>query len=397
MSRPYGRCDRRNPWFRIPGGRPFRATSLALGVLALASCDEGAQEDAAAPAATPPPAVSVVEATLQPFTPSAVFNGRIEAVDEVILRARVSGFLEERNFVEGQDVEQGALLFRIEKAPYEAEVARLEAAVAQAEAEVELARLEETRQSELVARQATAQARLDEARARLGSTRGVLMQQQAALRRAELDLSYTDISAPIAGRIGRAQYSVGNFVGPESGALALIVSQDPIYVTFPVSSRQLLEVREGARARGIDPRAVTIRLRLPDDSIYEHPGTLNFVDVQVDPTTDTVTIRGEMPNPDRKLIDNQLVGVIVEEAEPETGLMIPQSALLVDQGGPYVLTIDEENVVTRSPITSGGSQGTAMIVESGLQPGQRVIVEGLQKVRPGIAVEPTTVPPPSGA
>ena len=218
---------------------------------------------------------------------------------------------------------------------------------------------------------------------------------QAALEQAEINLSYTEIYAPIAGRIGRADLSVGNLVGPDSGVLATIVSQDPIYVTFPVTQRQLLAHR-GERG---DP---VVRVTLPDGTLYEHPGTLNFLDVQVDPGTDTVTVRGELPNPDRILVDGQFVGVRVERGEPERVLVVPQASLQVDQAGPYVLVVGGDDKVEARRVTLGDVEGEQVVVESGLNEGERIIVEGIQKVRPGMTVavseaQPATPTPAQGA
>ena len=234
------------------------------------------------------PAVTVVKVEPRDITPSTSFTGRIEAMDKVDLRARVDGFLEQRLFTEGQDVKAGDLLFVIEKAPYQAEIENVDAAIARAQATLDLAEIERRRQAELVKKQATAQARLDEATGRSGEAKADLRRQQAALTTAELNLGYTDIKAPIAGRIGRSNFSVGNFVGPQSGTLATIVSQDPMYVTFPVTQRQLLAVRKEGAAGGNDPKNMAVKVQLADGSLYGEVGRLNFVDVQVNQGTDTV-------------------------------------------------------------------------------------------------------------
>ena len=223
-----------------------------LALLALAGCDNK-PDQAASAAPAPPPAVMVALASTSEVTPASTFVGRIEATDSVDLRARVPGFLERQLFREGADVKAGDLLFLIEKAPYQAVISEIEATITRAQATLQLADLEVDRQSTLVSKQAAAKARLDEAVAKQGEARGDLQRQEASLEKATLDLSYTDIKAPLAGRIGRAHYSVGDLVGPESGALATIVAQDPVYVTFPVTQRDLLEVRRRAAAEGGDP------------------------------------------------------------------------------------------------------------------------------------------------
>ena len=185
-----------------------------------------------------------------------------------------------------------------------------------------------------------------------------------------LDLSYTEIKAPLAGRVGRAKYSVGDFVGPESGPLATIVAQDPVYVTFPVTQRQLLEIRRRAAAESTDQRDVVIRLRLADGSAYPQTGRLDFVDVRVDQGTDTVQVRAGMPNPDRLLIDGQLVTAVVETAKPEQALVIPQQALQADQAGMFVLVVDAEDKVQVRRVTIGAKLEAEVVVANGPRRGR---------------------------
>lgn len=366
--------------------RRFGIAAVLLVSLALAACDEPAPSGAAAPAA-PPPSVGVAAVATRDVTPAATFNGRVEAIDQVDLRARVTGFLEQRHFQEGQEVAAGDLLFTIEKQQYEAAVQQAEAAVAQAEAALADAELQLRRGEELLRNRNIPAAEVDARRARRDQARAELLAAQAELRQAQINLSYTEITAPIAGKIGRSLFTVGSFVGPDSGPLATIVSQDPIYVTFPVSSRELLEARKNAEARGENLRAVRVKIRLPDGSLYDHAGSVNFVDNEVDPTTDTVTIRATIPNPERRLIAGQLVGVVVEAAEPRQALVVPQAALLVDQAGPYVLVAGADGRVEQRRVQLGQQVGPEVVVEEGLREGERVIVDGLQQVRPGQTVQ----------
>ncbi|HEX6114096.1 MAG TPA: efflux RND transporter periplasmic adaptor subunit [Geminicoccaceae bacterium] len=349
--------------------------------LLLGACEQQDETSAAAP--SPRPAVTVIPVQPTEITPGVEFNGRVEAVDLVQLRARVTGFLEERLFDEGADVKAGDLLFVIEKAPYEAVVAQRQAELASAEAKkantaAQLARGEELVKNDNIPRSEVDLRRADDQMAAAG-----IQEAQAALERAQINLSYTDIQAPIDGRISRAAASVGNLVGPDSGVLATIVSQEPIYVTFPVSQRQLLEYR---RAGGDAGSAPVVRVTLPDGTLYDHPGELNFLDVQVDPGTDTVTVRAEFPNPERTLVDGQFVGVRVERGAPERVLAVPQAALQVDQAGPYVLVVGGDDKVEVRRVTLGDAEGTQVVVEGGLNEGERIIVEGIQKVRPGMSV-----------
>jgi membrane fusion protein (multidrug efflux system) len=368
---------------RSPG-----SIAVLLAATLLAGCEQQAETPAAA--AAPPPAVTVISVQPTEVTPSITFNGRVVAVDLVELRARVTGFLEQRLFDEGTDVKAGDLLFVIEKAPYEATVAQRQAELASAEANKANTAAQLARGEELVKNDNIPRSEVDIRRADDQMAAAEIQEARAALERAQINLSYTDIHAPIDGRISRSAFSVGNLVGPDSGMLATIVSQDPIYVTFPVSQRQLLEYRREQRDVGGAP---LVRVTLPDGTLYEHPGKIDFLDVQVDPGTDTVTVRAELPNPERTLVDGQFLNVRVERGQPELVLAIPQAALQVDQAGPYVLVVAGDDKVETRRVTLSASEGAQAIVREGLKEGERVIVEGIQKVRPGMTVAATEAPP----
>jgi membrane fusion protein (multidrug efflux system) len=356
-----------------------------VAAILLAGCDDRAEQT---PAAAPPPAVAVVEVARQPVTPSVSFTGRVVAVDKVDLRARVTGFLEQRVFNEGQDVSKGDLLFVIEQAPFEAEVARAEAEVARAQASLAEAQATLARVQEAVRSGAVSKQELDQATAAAEMAQAEVLAAQAELKTAQLNLSYTEIQAPIAGRIGRSAYTVGNLVGPDSGVLATIVSQDPIYVTFPVSTRVLTDARRRAAKAG----AFVVRVQLPDGTTYPHPGAINFADIQANEGTDTIAVRADLANPERLLVAGQFVTVLVETEQPQDAIVITQSALQVDQAGQYVLTVSTESRVEQRRVQTGQSLDGRVVIASGLNAGERVIVEGLQKVRPGQAVEATVVP-----
>lgn len=352
-----------------------------------------------------PPAVGTVTAERKPVTESTEFTGRIEAVFRVDLRARVTGFLQERLFQEGQEVKAGDVLFRLERPPFEAQLAQAQAQLASAQAQLENARVSLARARELRATGAGTQASLDTALANERTAQANVLGGQAAVRVAEINLGYTEITAPVDGKIGRATYTIGNVVSPTLvDPLATIVSQDPMRVAFTVSQRQALELRTRYEGRG-GPQAVVVRIRLTDGRLYAQRGRIEFVDTQIDRNTDTLLVRALMPNPlrdggqagrtgDRELIDGQFVTVAVEGAEPVQAVVIPRAAVLQDQGGTYVFIVGAENKAERRNVALGRSTAEQAVIERGLQGGETVISEGLQRVRPNQPVNPAAAGAP---
>ena len=367
---------------------------LAIGVTVplLAACDE--RKPAAAPAAKP--AVGVRAATLKGVQRSFEFVGRIKAVETVQLRARVEGFLDKVMFREGQDVKAGDLLYQIEKVQFQAQVDQAKANLASAEAELTNARLQYARQAQLARDQFTPQSQVDQWKATLDSDMAKVLQMQAILKQADVNLDYTDIRSPIGGRIGRTAYTLGNLVNPASGVLATIVSQDPIYVQFPVSVRELETIRETRRREDGDLAKIEIRVRLPNGQEYAQRGVWNLTDPQVDQQTDTLIMRATIPNRDRLLTDGQFVTAIIRERQEEPRLVVPQAALQIDQSGYYVLVVDDQQKVEQRRIQTGPNQDTEVVITSGLREGENVIVDGIQKVRPGQVVEATKLAPAGG-
>jgi len=347
---------------------------------------------AAAQSAPPPPAVSVTPVVSRQVTETADYIGRITAIEKVDIVARVVGFLEERTFTEGQTVKKGDLLFGIEQAIYKAAVEQARATLAKAKATEVNAKLQFDRGKELVRNQNIPQSTVDQREADQAAAQAGVMEAQAALDQAEINLGYTEIRSPIDGRIGLAIVTQGNLVQPSSGRLATIVSQDPIYVLFQVSQRNLLDYFRRRPDEADKNAPVTVRIKLPNGTAYPHPGVANFLDVQVDPTTDTVAIRATVPNPEHLLIAGGVVGVSVERGAPKSALTVPQSAVLLDQAGRYVLVVDAAKKVEQRRVTTGAEQGRDIVVTDGLKEGEQVIVEGIQKVRPGQVVTATVVP-----
>ena len=379
----------------MSNGHSFRLRSLlavCFAVAFLSACDE--KKNAAAPPANP--AVGVRLAAMKGVSQSFEFVGHIKATDKVDVRARIEGFLEKIAFREGQDLKAGDLLYQIEKVQFQAQVDQAKANLASAEAEATNAQLQYARQYELSRHQFSPQATVDQNKAALDTARAKVLQTQAALTQAQVNLDYTDIRAPIAGRIGRTVYTLGNLVNPASGVLATIVSQEPIYVLFPVSVRDLEIIREARRNEEGGLTKIDIRLRLPNGQEYAHRGVWNLTDPQVDQQTDTLIMRAVMPNPERQLIDGEFVTAIIRERREAPRLVVPQASVQIDQSGRYVLVVDDQNKVEQRRIETGPNQGTDVVVTSGVKDGEKVIVDGIQKVRPGQAVQVTELPTAGG-
>lgn len=346
---------------------------------------------AGAASAQPAPPVGVMQIAPEPVTETVSFVGRIEAIERVNLIARVSGFLEERAFREGQEVQKNDLLFIIERAPYLAAVEAAKAALAAAEAAKVNADAQLARAEELLRTRDISPATRDQRKAEAEMAAAQVLEAQAALTRAEIDLGYTLIRAPVAGRIGRAAVSPGNVVGPQTGPLALLVGQDPMYVTFPVSQRLFLDLDREARRDA--ERRLRVRVRFQDGSLYDQVGRIDFVDVTVAQGTDTVTVRARIDNPDRRLIDGQFVAVAIEGPEPEQRVVIPQSAMMLDQEGAYVFVVEDGRAAIKRLRLGQPLEGGRIVVVQGLAGGEMLIVDGLQRVRPGQPVQAVPAAP----
>jgi len=354
-----------------------------------------------------PPSVGVVRVQKQPITETSEFVGRIQATDRVNLVARVTAFLEERHFTEGAEVNKGDLLYVLERPPFEADLAAKTAAVQQMQAQLQNATITLARATSLLHTPAGQQSVVDDARAAALSYAAQVLAAQAQQRQSEINLAYTEIHAPIGGKIGRTAVTIGNVVSPSTGTLASIVSQDPMYVVFPVAVRVMLELRHRTADKG-GFRAVVIRVRLPNGTSYDHTGTLDFEDNTVAPTTDTVILRGSIANPplghgasggftERELVDGEFVTVLLEGAEPVELLSVPRAAVLSDQQGDYVYTVGADNKVQQTRVQLGQSTPVAVAVLSGLAEGQMVVLDGIQRVRPGLVVTPGLASPPLAA
>lgn len=345
-----------------------------------------------------PPAVGVMPAERKPITESTEINGRIQAINRVDIVARVTAFLDEQLFEEGAQVKKGDLLYRLERAPFVADLEAKKAAVAQAEAQLENANIQFRRAEALMKSPAFSQVTYDDARATQRSAAAQLQSAQAAQQTSQINLDYTEIRSPIDGRIGRTAVTVGNVVSPTSGVLTTIVSQDPMYVVFPIPVRRALELRDRYASKGgFD--AFRIRVRLPDDRLYGQTGKLDFADNTISQDTDTIVLRGTIPNPIlpreaggngriRELTDNMFVTVLLEAVEPRQVLAVPRAAILSDQLGDYVYVVDKDNVARQRRVKLGQSTPELASVIDGLKEGENVVVEGIQRVRPNLPVAP---------
>ena len=347
---------------------------------------------AVAQSAAPPPSVSVTPVVTRKVTETGEFVGRVTAINKVDVVARVPGFIEERTFTEGQAVKTGDLLFRIEQATYKAAVEQQQANLAKAKAAEVNASLQLERGKELVRTNNIPISTLDQRAADEATAKANVLEAQALLDQAEINLGYTEVRSPIDGKIGIAYFTVGNLVGPSSGKLATIVSQDPIYVIFQASERDVLNYKRRVAEFADKNPHVTVHIRLPNGADYPHAGLTNLLDVQVDPNTDTVAVRAQFPNPEGLLIPDGIVGVTVERGAPRSALVVPQSAVQLDQAGHYVLLVDSAKKVELRRVTTGVEQGRDVVVTEGLKEGELVIVEGIQKVHPGQVVDASILP-----
>ncbi|WP_428534089.1 efflux RND transporter periplasmic adaptor subunit [Rhodopila sp.] len=351
-----------------------------------------------------PPSVGVARAQQTAITETSEFVGRVQAINRVALTARVTAFIDQRLFTEGAEVNQGDLLYRLERAPFEAAVQQQEAAVADSSARLANANIQLTRAQSLLNTPAGQRSNVDDAVANQRSLAAQVLSAQAQLKAAQINLGYTEIRAPVAGKISRTSITVGNVVSPSSGPLASIVSQDPMYVLFPVASRTLTELEKRYANKG-GTNAVVVKLRLPDGSLYQHEGKIDYVEPSVSATTDTILLRAQIANPPRRpagpgqqverpLVDGAFVTVLVEGIQPVMALGIPRKAVLSDQQGEYVYVVGADDKVEQRRVQLGQSTPETAVIAGGLKQGEMVVAEGLQRVRPGIKVSPGPASPP---
>ncbi|MEL7087314.1 MAG: efflux RND transporter periplasmic adaptor subunit, partial [Planctomycetota bacterium] len=344
----------------------------------------------------PPPAVVVVDTPQRrDVTSYYYYTGNLEAFDTNQIRARVPGFLTAKHFEPSTRVEAGTKLFTLEKEPYEIAVQSARAALRAAEADRELARVERDRIQEAFDRDAANDRELQTFISQFERAEAEVLAARAALRQAELDLSYTDVTSAIAGQVDRELVDVGDLVGMDGPTLlTTVVRKDPIYVLIDVSEAIVLEYVERGKTGdvGEDAEPPTIEVsRENDGDDFPYVGQIDFVDSSVGADTATLTVRGVLPNPDFELFPGTFVRARVPYGKTQDAVLIPENALGTSLDGKFVLTVDDDNTVHRVPVELGERQSDGLIVvNAGLEGHERIVVRGLQKARPGETVDPKT-------
>ena len=376
----------------------FASPCLQIAIastLLLAAC--GQENRYVAP---PPPRVTVAIPAQQSVTRYLEATGNTAAVNSADLVARVSGFIQEINYQDGALVKKGALLFTIEPEPYKVKLEQAQAAEVGARSALKQAQAAFERQAELVGRQAATQANYDQALATRDGSQSTLTQAEANTRLAALNFEYAHVTAPFDGIVTARQVSVGQFVGTSPTVLATIIQLDPIYVNFNVSEQDVLRVRADMARRGLTPedlKKVPVEVGLQSETGYPHRGTLDYASPSVNPSTGTLPVRAVFQNANRLLLPGYFVRVRVPVGEPANALLVPDSAIGSDQGGRYILVVDKDDVVEQRKVEIGPRVDELRVVESGLNPQDRVVVAGVLRAIPGQKVDPQMQPSDAAA
>lgn len=397
--------ERRNPWYHWIVRGTVVVVLLVGGVGGYLYFQSGRhtpvpENRPQAPAAPLEVDMVTLESRTVPVTPR--FLGQTEASRVVEIRARVKGFLTERLFEEGQRVKQGEVLFRIDPQPFQVERDSAKAGLASAQARLEQARQQLARYQELFARGSVAPTELEQWQTEERVAAALVQQESARLAKAELDLGYTTIVSPLTGVIGRALRDVGSYVddSASNGLLAVVSQVDPIYARFAVSEQETLRwrsLRTAGRVTIPEVEAIDLAITLADGTPYSHHGKIKFVDVQVDPSTGTMVVRGTIPNPDDTIKPGQYVHVEVHGIQYIDALLVPQRAIMQSPAGPIVYVVNAQGSAERRGITLGTWIGDQVIVESGVRSGERLAADRLLQIRPGQPLVPAPPPPPKGS
>jgi RND family efflux transporter MFP subunit len=361
----------------------------------------GCQRTQAQPVASKPPEVLFVVPETKIVTDYESFTGRTDAFKTVDVRARVSGYLDKINFKDGDDVKEGDVLFVIDKRPYEVEEKRAEAALLKAKAHLKRLEADFKRASELIKNRTITSEQFDQVTGDRSEADADVKAAEAALDSAQLNLSYTDVIAPLGGRASRRQIDAGNLVAQDQTTLTTIVAMDPMYAYFDVDEHTVLRLRTLIRAGKIQSAresTVPVYLKLADEIDQSEPieGTINFAENRLDPLTGTLRVRGVFDNPKKFLSPGMFVRVRVRIGAPHEAILIPERALGSDQERKFVYVIDDKDEIVYRRVTTGRPEGEMRVIEQGLATGERVVISGLQRVRPGIKVAPKPLPEESG-
>jgi membrane fusion protein, multidrug efflux system len=371
--------------------RALLGAALATALLCLAGCKDTDGKPKAVP---PPPEVKVVPARMATVPYARDFVGHVAAYRSVEIRARVEGIIEKRHFNEGTDVTNGQLLYTIDSAPYAASLRDAQAALASAEANLANARAREARYGPLAKEKAISKQDYDDALSQLRQADAAVLSAKATVDRAKLNLGYTKVYATEAGRIGMTLVPEGRLVGKgEPTHLATIDKLDPIYVGFAVSDRDLLAFRSAREAGLVKGERADARARivLPDGSEYEQAGKIDFTDMQVNQETGTIKLRAVVPNTGKKLVPGMFVNIGLVAGERPNTLLVPQKAVIKVPNGHMAWVITADNKAERRDLVVGQWSGNDWIIDKGLGADDQVVVEGMQKLAPGMLVKPSPV------
>lgn len=372
--------------------RALRSAALvslsALAVAGLSACQRAESQPGAA--AMPPPPVTVAAARETRVSDWAEFTGRFEAVERVELRPRVSGYIDEVRFVEGAEVRKGEVLFVIDPRPYQAELERAEGELARLKAAAVYAQSEAQRAARLLDSRAISQEERDARVSQESQAQAGLRSAQGAVDAARLNLEFTRVVSPIAGRVSRTPYTKGNYVSAGTQVLTSVVALDPIYVSFDGDERSYLDFRQDP---GAGKAATPVYVGLANESGFPHEGKLNFIDNALDPASGTIRVRALLPNPQRHFTPGLFARVRLPGGEPYAATVIPEAAIGTDQDRRFVLVVGADGTVEYRPVQLGTLHGSDRVVSQGLKPGEQVVTGGMHRARPGSKVTPQLAAP----
>lgn len=375
-------------------GRAYRTQSLIPGlavVLALVLSGCGG-EQAGDGQALPPPEVSIAQVLSRPVQQWDEYTGRVSAIDTIELRARVSGYVERFAYQEGQEVKQGDLLFLIDQRPYRMALDNAQAQLDRAREAKQLASMRDKSARLLIEAEAISQEELDMRSTTLKQSIADIDAAKAVVANAKLQLEFTEVRAPIAGKTSRARITAGNLAVADQTILTTIVSQDPMYVYFDVDENSYLRYGEQERDSGDEPAGTSVRVGLANEEGYPHAGTINFFDNQVNADAGTIRVRAVLPNADRIFTPGLFVRVQFASDRKENVLLIDDKAVMTDQDRKYVYVVGKDNKIQRKDIVPGRMAEGLRVIQSGLAPDDKVVVAGQQKIHPGVLVKPNETP-----